>query len=93
MHARFDSAGMAERALKNGLKDQLSANGDRYVKVQGFTSQLLPEETEVAANATTQPTSQPTTQAVMIDKSSTAIGVRSARRSPRIGGSHWPGYC
>ena len=35
---------LAERALKNGLKDQLSANGDRYVKVQGFTSQLLPKK-------------------------------------------------
>src|SRR5256885_5130338 len=55
---------LAQRALANGLQEQLGANGDRYVKVQGFTSQLLAE---------TEPTTKPTTQAA-IDKTSTAIG-------------------
>jgi Protein of unknown function (DUF1194) len=56
---------LAQRALDNGLTDQLAANGDRTVKVQGFTSQLLAE---------TEATTQPTTQPEVIDKTSTAIG-------------------
>src|SRR4051812_8097390 len=30
---------LANRALENGLQEHLAANGDRFVKVQGFTSQ------------------------------------------------------
>src|SRR5436190_5094488 len=74
---------LAQRALDNGLRDQLGAGGDRDVKVQGFTSQLL-AEAQPATTSSTQPTTQATTQPI-IDKSSTAIGaaIRQAISSYR----------
>src|SRR4051812_46718161 len=61
---------LAERAIAGGLADQLSANGDRFVKVEGFTSQILSD-----AQPSTQPTTQPDGQdGSAFDKSSTAIG-------------------
>src|SRR5262249_41687734 len=58
-----------------GLREKLTANGDRVIHTRGFASQLLPETISTAAPATTQP----------IDKSATAIGaaVRQAITSFR----------
>ncbi len=51
---------LADRALFSGLSDALGAGGDRQVKIQPFTAQLLP-----AGPATTAPA---------VDRSTTAIG-------------------
>lgn len=53
---------LASHVLKNGLMEKLAAGGDRNVRIQEFTAQLV-------SAPTTGPASQPT-----IDRSATAIG-------------------